>query len=465
MVQETEKALVSLDEELIDIKTTLKQFEVLHSIRRCPADMLALIFESYLDHSSKRNRFKDALRLTEVCYRWCEIAVNLSSLWVSLPTSLVHTYTENNHMWAKISSRVKASPISITISDIYDWKYIVQVPDRLNFALFPNIEEIEFVFDHDSRLMRKLVQNMDYQLPPGRIRHLKIHNRNESWGLYFYKVDPTPIVHALSASGTLTTLTLHTFDFEYFSPNIVFAHIECIDLSYCYNLKPDRLIHAFPNAQSVTTSSFQHPSSTVHPAESFLWPNVHTVIIHSSYDDDKHTSFPLSSFKLPNIKQVHFEGERFVSHDLVDFLEMHHSLRTLDIHYVYSSFHGIKKGLPWLTSLSVSSRLNDHAIPWDEFTGLHNLTIYDTDVGAKLSCSGFDRFVCTRCLPGRGGSGVASTDWVAPVLAILVSKDFKLNGEGARDWQRSIWIPSARQSESIVTRWGEKYYGFSFQWS
>lgn len=117
-LQEAENTLASVDQEIGSIRSVLEQFNAQLPIRRCPSDILELIFESYLELSSTNARFEDTISLTHVCYRWHEIAVNLSTLWLTVPAPLHRGATRINGMWTKISSRAKGNPVRITISSV-----------------------------------------------------------------------------------------------------------------------------------------------------------------------------------------------------------------------------------------------------------------------------------------------------------------------------------------------------------
>jgi hypothetical protein len=451
-VQETEKAFVALEHMFKDIR---RQF-VPHPIRRCPTELIELIFELCLDHDPCGSRYRDVVELSGVCYRWREIAVNLSSFWKIFPTALSWGHTHINSMWTEFSSRVRGNPVYITIA--YDLDDDWSILEQLDFTKFANIEQISFTVNFDTptneRSIQRLVQDTNLQLRLSGIRHLELDSG------YKCQVDPSPMIDVLSTSGNLTMLSLSYFDFDSFSPEIHFERIEYLELLGGFNLMPHRLVSIFPNAQTVHITNKSFRRRTIYSG-CIVWPKVHTLVVEREIWRNRQYYFPFYSFTMPKLKQVDFFVGGEHSYGVDGFLQRHTSVHTLLVDNFFLSFSPVTKGLPWLTSLTIVTCPLLGTVDWGKFTNLQSLTIYDerSEGNRKLSCWEFDRFVRLRCLAGYSGDQV---DWIAPILTILVNEFFDSNEE-ARDWQRSIWIPAAHQGDYMDTGW-KTYFAFTFQW-
>lgn len=113
--------LVTLDCDLDHLKGAL------HPVRRCPFEVLQMIFEwtvvfsgDYGDFSEEISNdrwFEAATCLSHVCRRWRSIALDIPSLWSKLPELTMYPIgTGDNLFWERTISRIKGYPADVHIT-------------------------------------------------------------------------------------------------------------------------------------------------------------------------------------------------------------------------------------------------------------------------------------------------------------------------------------------------------------
>ncbi|KAG9053640.1 hypothetical protein FS842_007597 [Serendipita sp. 407] len=106
-------------QDLRSVETVINSISgLLHPIRCCPDDILAIIFTFACDIPA-RDYDPTAVRLSHVCKRWQRVAVGAHHLWSSIILELKpkHQLDHISARWKTYTERAKSVPISLYIND------------------------------------------------------------------------------------------------------------------------------------------------------------------------------------------------------------------------------------------------------------------------------------------------------------------------------------------------------------
>jgi hypothetical protein len=171
--------LTTLERELSSIKGAL------HPIRRCPADVLQMVFEwAILLHAIADNRLKEvsaidwfdaATYLSHVCRRWRAIAIDTPMLWSRTPISLIDTKENLSLFWERTLTRVKGYPLFLSITGFGEFgneQETEEIYATCRFHEFPNIDQLEFTLHAKDSLRHLLYPSL--RMPTTKIRQIVI---------------------------------------------------------------------------------------------------------------------------------------------------------------------------------------------------------------------------------------------------------------------------------------------------
>jgi hypothetical protein len=154
---------------------------LLHPIRRCPEDVLRLIFECAVE---RPGAFKMATTLSHVCESWRAISLRTSSLWNNLIIHMEDDILDLELFMRRTKNRLKAAPVRLmeiasireypieifdafmTALNLKEFSAIVTLnyfldttaalrllPHLLSHFAFPPVDEIFIIVDAESQLL------------------------------------------------------------------------------------------------------------------------------------------------------------------------------------------------------------------------------------------------------------------------------------------------------------------------
>lgn len=424
------------------METELNRIKVpMHPIRTCPTDIFRIIFEWTVQMPSESNWFVTATRLSQVCQRWRNIALDTSYLWRYIEVSLLRDPEEVNVFWDRTVGRAKAAPMSIHIYDITDGDAQWDVMGQCHLDRFSCIENLEVVITKREAVAR--FASPQFDAPTGRLDKLSVryagYDLNEPLNL-------SPLMGRLPSTTWLELFGLPnlTLGPDFVAPSVIKLTVEGIKIS-SVNL----LVETFPNAEEVDFDEVSFGPDA--DGNTTTWPKLQTLTISTCY------KFPWRSLQAPRITSLSWL-EYGSEADITAFITSHQSLRHMDASYHESYTKAMLAASPQLLTLTIDhcDEICDRSLPALE--KLTNLAIYHVPED-PIPLDRFERIVRSRFLPTANVDGTQDR---CPSLTVLV----QLPAESSEiQWQRSELLSFANQSISTIDHWDHDYHAYCFDWN
>ncbi|PVF98733.1 hypothetical protein CPB86DRAFT_784579 [Serendipita vermifera] len=300
----------------------------LHPVRRCPFEVLQIIFEwtvvfnaEYGDFSESRNDwFRAATCLSHVCRRWRSIALDTPKLWSKLPELTINPIgTDDNLFWERTLSRVKGYPADLYIAGFSELsnaaeKDAEEAYTTMRFHEIPHIRRLELVLDGEDSLEHLFHPLL--RIPEGTVDELQIFGE-PSVDVY---LDGIRLAALLRLFPSLQSLALFALSIT-FSRITSFRNISALELSHVEPLMMELLPRQFPNLQRLRLRTYREDTSISTGA--YCFPALQELFI--SYMEDVYGLFK----NLDCPKLTSFISEISLTDIIIDFIGRHPTLKRI----------------------------------------------------------------------------------------------------------------------------------------
>jgi hypothetical protein len=373
---------------------------VLHPIRRCPSDVLKVIFEwtalfSAIEHPtsleiSNDDWFEAATRLSHVCQRWRTIALDTPKLWSKIPGFSLYPIGSDNLFWERTISRVRGYPAEVSLSGFEELSGIQNATEAYRSCRFhelPHIRILEFELDSDDS--KQHLFHPLFRKPQGVVDELKITGGFRA-NINFEEVLIPALLRDLPS---LERLSLSDLGFS--SSKIVsFGGITSLKLQYVtLNNDLGQLSRQFPNLRRLFLQVYDDilvSNSTCHfPALEEL-----NIIEMTSVDEF------LTALDCPNLVKFHFH--LFTNDEFKDFVVRYSKMSRLLVMEWDTGFKALADIAPDIIELTHGYQSSMFTEDSDEMGPLvfHELACYTlVDLDNELTIDEFERMVMRYALP------------------------------------------------------------------
>lgn len=411
---------------------------LLHPIRRCPSDVLQLIFELAVETDD--NWFGCATTLSHVCRQWRRAAIETARLWVDINVSSDAKWESVRDFWSRTTKRVKAAPAYVIISVTGTTDAHLKALRQCRLDQLPHIEHLEFCIHTNNEAA--FLTSDSLRFPREKVDHLQLDGE----GAQELTIDINSISRRLPPTNSLSIISVsHIQEL----PRVV--SIPTVTRLLLKDVTRTSLRHlclAFPNVETATfirTTFYELPQDLTVST----WPNLKDLIVLEC------PSMPWGRLRANDITKLSC-GDPITEHFLA-FIDSHKSIKSLDISYDGGHIYSVATSAPQLCSLTIDACeeiVNKTRMKLNKLT---YLGIYDC-VDPSLSLDLFEKIVRSRFLPKKGRRQSTKAEPLS--LEILV------RGESAKDleWEESELIRSAQQEVFTVDRWEDTWTVYSFRW-
>jgi hypothetical protein len=409
-IEEELKSLsISRDEKATQIQQLRQQIATLeaeysqlggelHPIRRCPSDVLKVIFEwtalfSAIDHPtsveiSDEKWFEAATRLSHVCQRWRSIALDTPKLWSKLPGISLYPIGGDNLFWERTITRVRGYPAEVSLSGFGKLSGVQNATEAYRSCRFhelPHIQVLELELDSDDS-MQHLFHPL-FQMPQGIVEELRI--TSESRSIITFEEIVLPAL--LRAFPFLKRLSLSDLAFN--SSKIVsFGSITSLKLqSVSLDNDMGQLSRQFPNLRRLYLQIY---GDIVAPNSRCHFPALEELNISEMDSPDEF----LAALDCPNLVKFHFH--LFTMGAFMDFVARHQKLTHLLVMEWDEGFETLAEVAPDVIELIHGYQPSEDS---DErgplvFRELASYTVVDIDT-TEVTIEEFERIVTRYALP------------------------------------------------------------------
>jgi F-box-like len=244
---------LSLEEEVEALRG------LIHPIRRCPDDVMRIIFESVAtpDSDAEEDDYwgwdRGAIQLSHVCQRWRDLALSTPLIWSYVS---FHIYDKNYAMESMADAfvcRIKHIPAKIMFSLVHDEENpqdpvngVKGIPFHLIYSV-PQISAINFIIDQEDDIP-SLLNAVNY-FPKKSFGSLTV-------SLHYGEPEDASIYQFLSRFCPFLKLNLESI---HFGPVIAsdlgdseaFTEMEALRLYYVHDVPLIHLLQKMPSVRSV----------------------------------------------------------------------------------------------------------------------------------------------------------------------------------------------------------------------
>lgn len=439
-VLETQKK--SLEDEMNDIRG------LLNPIRSLPAETLSHIFTMTVEYRESkdwthRDYSRNACRITRVCRRWRDVALQCPALWTSIFVDVTAEPSIIEALWTRSVQRVKQSPafvrLSMTSVDHIDrtkQKGVGYLRRKLSESLqmcdlrrLPSISTLWIETSEYVGLAPSL--SLITRFPSGKLRHLKIEGFREDaveWWSWSKFLKQFPRFDHLTIKGA-----------EQFSldDSTQFPEITRLSLVEHYACPLPDLLLATPNLEHLHIGPMLDQSHYSPLASEYTFPNLKSLYVDQSFSFswDVQVDAPnLSFFSLDT-------DEGGLNEDFLDLLASSQSVTTVVLN-TYDPFimplAEVSSNLLHLT-IQVEEWHLLSLIRWEgaspPFPKLQTLALcYRASADEVPAFHYFDELVAKRCVPPSVTAVHESDSVFTPIQALTIQHD----GNIQPTWMDSI---------------------------
>jgi hypothetical protein len=377
----------------------------LNPIRRCPSDILQIIFE-WAVHFSDVGPYQDAFDLarqtsataiSHVCRRWRSVALRTPLLWCYIDVPMGRSIQSTLWYWERATGRIRGYPSYIRIAWSKTPRLVNEVRDVITIAKLCPLKVCRLLIlelYNENDILDILTPT--FSLSIGQLDKVIINYRFNSTGLSIWslrdllqKFPAVPSVELYpfqtNCTGTAQFPTLQHLYFRYMpQPSI---------LDIC---------HAFPALETLCILRIKYP---IQARRRIVLPKM-THLILGPFDDGW-----MTNLSCPKLQTLDHRGT--LSESLLAFIERHTTLMTLKFYKIKEGLTALAIVAPQITSLSFGRGVSTPLWDWKKvgldqapFTVLKHLILEDQN--ASISLSLFESLLSTRCLPHQYHSDKSS---------------------------------------------------------
>ena len=423
---------------LVTLEQQLKMFEeedyriagLLHPIRRCPEDILKLIFECAA-HDQENQLFDVSTTLSHVCRRWRAIALRISSLWTQIDVSMRRDDLKALRSFMKRTKvRVGTTPVNIQIKPYPQDEYFTQnFVNYMGLHYFTTIASLRYQLTSQRDIL--LLLEPPFSAETANVKQLSIEPRKgrdqmTEWGLVRL-LETFPNIEFIQLTG----LGIINFDGLDGLPSFRRLHIaETLTLGLSWYLgRHQHLqelslksvdIDAEPFIQDIVMPELK--VLVVEHSFTFPWDRMSAPLLGVVETDDEDDGARAFLCRHPSIHRLHYPVEISVP----EFKEIAKAMVNLNSLLLISCFEGLFREI-------------DPDIPFPPFPKLKTLEL-DTSFFIDLSLEDFEQLMRLRCLPQQ------SSDKTKSETVSLLSIHLPRGELDLAPWRRSSLLDHVQQS-------------------
>ncbi|KAG8750909.1 hypothetical protein FRC14_008303 [Serendipita sp. 396] len=371
-----------------------------HPIQTCDDDILSTIFEWFTcDYTTFRNH--RAARLTKVCRRWRQIALQTPALWRHFDINLNRSTFSLRKQWDWLLSMRPAGPDDIRIDCIkpgyLDQSALVDLWSQCRFTSLERITLLEFAFLNSTTGAEVAIPNI--ALPNTRIDRLWIDSCEctSSYGT----LPPWEVDQLLETFPYVQYLRLSRQSNFSFRPVNLFLNTTYLSIRNCVDVSIFPGLRGFVNLERLQIKYTTMPEGSVPPTTTIQLPALKWLCIYQV------PWFPWTKLDCPSLEVL--TGEESVTDAMIDFLERHPHLRDIDVQVDKQLFASFARTIPHVETLDLGGYI-EGLVEWQTTTDLVDppfpnlkrliLDRTETEIGLDL----FESIIKTYCLPSQSHS-------------------------------------------------------------